>query len=451
MKKKFILILTAMMLCLAFVLSACGGTGGGNSSGGNGGKGGNGGNPAPPTETLTFEKSTVGEGYIVTGDEGQETNIVIPAEHDGEPVIEIGESAFAYSKHKSDIVSVTIPDSVTKIGLNAFHNRSTLEEVKIGVGSQLKSIENNAFSGNGALKSIYLPAGLDSLGDSVFNNCGGLDSITVAEGNTRYSGAGNCLIDLTTHTLMRGSNKSVIPDTVKTIGEAAFRRATMTALTVPASVMTIEKYAFSDSSISTINYEGTEEAWNRAVRDENGKERMWKSTRQEITVNCSYTAVTSHVLVAYFSATGNTEKVAGYIAQATGGTLYEILPEIPYTEDDLKYYTDCRADREQNDPSARPAIQGSVENMAEYDVIYLGYPIWHSQAPKIIYTFLESYDFSGKTIVPFCTSGSSPIGNSANNLHGLTEGATWLEGIRFPSNASNATIVEWIDSLHLSA
>ncbi len=155
----------------------------------------------------------------------------------------------------------------------------------------------------------------------------------------------------------------------------------------------------------------------------------------------------SNILVAYFSATGTTEGVAEKIAEATWGELYEIVPQVPYTEDDLKYYTDCRADREQSDPSARPAIQGSVESMAEYDVVYLGYPIWHSKAPKIIYTFLESYDLSGKTIVPFCTSGSSPISGSLPEIQALASGATWLSGKRFSGEVSQDSIREWIGGL----
>lgn len=98
-----------------------------------------------------------------------------------------------------------------------------------------------------------------------------------------------------------------------------------------------------------------------------------------------------------------------------GADLYEITPQQPYTEDDLAYYTGGRADQEQDDPIARPAISGSIEDMAQYDVVFIGYPIWHGQAPRIISTFLENYDFSGKTIVPFCTSHSSGIGNSDTN------------------------------------
>ena len=116
-------------------------------------------------------------------------------------------------------------------------------------------------------------------------------------------------------------------------------------------------------------------------------------------------------------------------AEILNANLYEIVPEDPYTEEDLAYYTNGRADQEQNDASARPAISGGVENMEKYDTIILGYPIWHGQAPRIISTFLESYDFSGKTIVPFCTSHSSGIGSSADNLHALcSDSVNWLDG-----------------------
>ena len=155
-------------------------------------------------------------------------------------------------------------------------------------------------------------------------------------------------------------------------------------------------------------------------------------------------------LVAYFSATNNTEGIAKHILEATEADEYEILAAVPYTEDDLKYYTDCRADKEQSDPNARPEISGSVTNMEDYDITFLGYPIWHGQAPKIIYTFLESYDFGGKTIVPFCTSASSGVGSSAANLHSLcSDTVTWTEGMRFAPGASKSTVVSWINSLGL--
>ena len=156
------------------------------------------------------------------------------------------------------------------------------------------------------------------------------------------------------------------------------------------------------------------------------------------------------VLVAYFSATGNTENIAEHLVSILDADLYEIVPQVPYTSEDLNYSNDdCRANQEQNDPTARPAISGSVENMEDYEVIFLGYPIWWGDAPKIISTFLETYDFDGKTIVPFCTSGSSPIGGSVSDLEALTDGATWLEGQRFSGSASQETVSQWVDSLGL--
>ncbi len=156
------------------------------------------------------------------------------------------------------------------------------------------------------------------------------------------------------------------------------------------------------------------------------------------------------VLVAYFSATGNTENIAVHIAELTEAELYEIVPETPYTEADLDYTNpDSRSQAENDDPGARPEISGQVENMEDYSAVFLGYPIWNGQAPKIISTFLESYDFSGKTIVPFCTSGSSPIGSSAENLRSLAPGADWLEGMRFSGSSDRDTVSDWISSLGL--
>ena len=153
-------------------------------------------------------------------------------------------------------------------------------------------------------------------------------------------------------------------------------------------------------------------------------------------------------LVAYFSATGNTEEIAQHLQTILGASLYEIIPAKPYSDDDLDYNaSDCRANQEQNDPSVRPAIDGSVENMDSYDVILLGYPIWWGEAPRIISTFLESYDFTGKTIVPFCTSGSSSIGGSAEHLTVLAADATWLEGARFNPGATQDEVAAWVEGL----
>ena len=161
----------------------------------------------------------------------------------------------------------------------------------------------------------------------------------------------------------------------------------------------------------------------------------------------------SQILVAYFSATGNTAGIAAQLQTILGADLYEIVPEIPYTQEDLAYNNDdCRANQEQNDPDARPAIASEPVDMTAYDIVFLGYPIWWGQAPKIISTFLEQYDLSGKTIIPFCTSGSSSsIGSSASNLQGLAPEATWLEGQRFAAGTPAEDIAAWTETLGLDA
>ncbi|MCD8310880.1 MAG: aldo/keto reductase [Firmicutes bacterium] len=156
------------------------------------------------------------------------------------------------------------------------------------------------------------------------------------------------------------------------------------------------------------------------------------------------------ILVAYFSCTGTTEQIAEWIAAETGADIYEIVAADPYTDEDLAYYTGGRADLEQSDDSARPEIDGEVEDISKYSVIFLGYPIWHGQAPKIVYTFLESYDLSDVTIIPFCTSHSSGIGSSAENLHSLCDDSvTWNDGRRFSGDTAEEDVIEWIESIEL--
>ena len=156
-------------------------------------------------------------------------------------------------------------------------------------------------------------------------------------------------------------------------------------------------------------------------------------------------------LVAYFSVTKNTKAIAEYISEYTGSVLYEIVPEQPYTDEDINYNdSSSRTSIEQNDPEARPAIASTIENIEQYDVIYLGYPIWWGQAPKIMYTFLESVTIKeNATIVPFVTSGSSPIGSSATNLKQSAPSANWLEGQRFAAGTDKSTVTQWIDSLNM--
>ncbi len=197
----------------------------------------------------------------------------------------------------------------------------------------------------------------------------------------------------------------------------------------------------------------------------NSASRIEQSSTEENSVESSHTDVSesktgktdapdvqeSKVLVAYFSATNTTEGVAEHIANGLNADIYEIVPEDPYTDADLNYNdNDSRTTIEMNDPDARPAISGNVKDMDRYKIVFIGYPIWWGEAPRIISTFVESYDFSGKTIVPFCTSGGSGIGSSASNLEQLTSGATWLSGRRLNGSDSQDTVMEWVNSLGLN-
>ncbi len=159
----------------------------------------------------------------------------------------------------------------------------------------------------------------------------------------------------------------------------------------------------------------------------------------------------SNILVAYFSATKNTEGIARKLADGLGADLYEIVPKQPYTDEDLDYgNSKSRASVENDDPDARPPISGSVENMKQYDVVFIGYPIWWGKAPKIMSTFIESYDFSGKTLAAFCTSASSGFGSSDSALRSSTGGAVWLDGHRFAADASADDVLAWANGLEIN-
>ena len=153
------------------------------------------------------------------------------------------------------------------------------------------------------------------------------------------------------------------------------------------------------------------------------------------------------ILVAYFSATGTTESVAEKIADATGGQLYEIVPEKEYTSADLNWNDDrSRSSVEMNNPESRPSLGGNPVDIAAYDVIFIGYPIWWDQAPRIINTFIESHDLKGKTVIPFATSGGSGISNSVEVLRSAYPGLNIQDG-KLLNGASSASIRSWLDTM----
>ena len=200
-------------------------------------------------------------------------------------------------------------------------------------------------------------------------------------------------------------------------------------------------------------------------RDAGSPEAQASATRAEVavmlrayrTMGASETPETpaegSRVLVAYFSATGNTERVANAIAEAAGGDLFEITPAAPYTDDDLNWTDEnSRVVQEYENPEERDVelTAYTPDNWADYDVVYIGYPIWWGIAAWPVDGFVEANDFTGKTVIPFCTSSSSGLGESGQRLAQLAGTGTWLEGERFRSGASQEEVTAWVESLGLN-
>lgn len=161
----------------------------------------------------------------------------------------------------------------------------------------------------------------------------------------------------------------------------------------------------------------------------------------------------SKTLVVYYSATNHTEAVAGYIANALGADLFEIVPSEPYTSDDLDWTDEnSRVSREHDDPALRVMeLESSTpDNWADYDTVFIGYPIWWGIAAWPVDNFITANDFTGKTVIPFATSSSSGLGESGSLLEELAGTGTWLDGQRFRSSASEDDVVEWVNGLELA-
>ncbi len=153
------------------------------------------------------------------------------------------------------------------------------------------------------------------------------------------------------------------------------------------------------------------------------------------------------MLVVYFSATGTTKALAETIAKTVNADISEIVPKVPYTSADLNYNSDCRANREQQDDSARPEFEPISVNIDDYDTIFIGYPIWWGTMPKIINTFLETYDMSGKTIMPFCTSGGSGIETSVSAIKDACPNADVKDGLRGSSSTAASQLNDWFSEV----
>lgn len=175
-------------------------------------------------------------------------------------------------------------------------------------------------------------------------------------------------------------------------------------------------------------------------------------TPADISASESSESENGKTLVVYFSATGNTEAAATYIAQETGGDLFELEPAEPYTDEDLNYSNeDSRVSREHEDESLRDVelAADTVENWDEYDTVFIGYPIWWDIAAWPVNDFVKSNDFTGKTVIPFATSANDDIGESGKLLEEMAGTGNWLEGERFSSSVLKDAVTEWIEGLNL--
>ena len=180
-------------------------------------------------------------------------------------------------------------------------------------------------------------------------------------------------------------------------------------------------------------------------------EKLLESTGNETPGSSAEESISrfGKAVVVYFSCTGNTKNVAEKIASEAQCKTYEIVPSKPYSTEDLNYKNNkSRASKEQNDASARPEISVDISGWESYDTVFIGYPIWFGKAPKILYTFVESHDFQGKKVIPFCTSGSSGIGSSATELAALAkDSGKWINGTRFSASVKAKDITEWLNAL----
>lgn len=198
--------------------------------------------------------------------------------------------------------------------------------------------------------------------------------------------------------------------------------------------------------------EDTQDQSDSAAQSDQSADETGSDTETNAEDTSDSGASDGETLVVYYSATGNTEAVANYIADATGGDLFELEPVEPYTDEDLNYNDEnSRVSQEHEDESLRDVelVSTTVDGFDDYSVVYLGYPVWWGEAAWPVNQFIENNDFTGKTVIPFCTSASSGIGDSGQLLEKMAGTGNWLEGQRFRSSASEEDVVDWVDSLGL--
>lgn len=213
-----------------------------------------------------------------------------------------------------------------------------------------------------------------------------------------------------------------------------------------------ENSSSSQASSSAPESSAAESSANESSSEASSEISSEAPSSSEVSSQAQDTGSGSSVLVVYYSATGNTAQVAQYIADSTGGDLFEIQPVEPYTDDDLNWTDDnSRVSQEHGDESLRDVelVADTVDNWDQYDTVFIGYPIWWGIAAWPVDGFVEANDFSGKTVIPFCTSSSSGLGESGQLLADMAGTGDWQEGQRFRSGASQEDVQSWIEELGL--
>lgn len=277
---------------------------------------------------------------------------------------------------------------------------------------------------------------------------------TVRKGVVKAQGKGTAII-----TAKSGSKKArvkvkVVPKTVKTtkitlspsktIRLKVGGKKTVKATVEPEDSTQPVKWSSSNEKVAKVNSKGVVTAKGKGTAKITAKSGA-KSASVKVKVS---EVAQEKALVAYFSCTGTTEGVAKKLASVTGADLYEIVPAEPYTAKDLDYGDRSnRATFEQDHPDTRPKLGGKPLSLKGYTRLYLGYPIWWGMEPRILCTFVESHDFTGVTVIPFCTSGSSDIGTSGSDLAKLAGTGKWLDGARHSGDISESALRKWVESL----
>ena len=203
----------------------------------------------------------------------------------------------------------------------------------------------------------------------------------------------------------------------------------------------------SSTAPTAVSSETTTQAQTAGTTASETEAEKTEATTAATEAETTETAAENKTLVVYFSATGTTKRIAEKIAAIEKADLYEIKPKQPYTSKDLDYGDKkSRTTKEQNNKKARPEISGEKIDLTGYTTIYIGYPIWWAEEPRIMDTFVENYDFGNIKMIPFCTSGGSGIGNSGSNLAKNAKSGNWQKGARLQSNVSDKKLSDWISS-----